>query len=112
MQSLSSDIIVISELVYFYHFHGFRKTNQGLTPLHAACYLGSVKILLKLLKEGGDLRLHDYHGRSVKDWAILNPAPKKRMKILEFLDKTRMFAMSGSGQDLLLKKASSKTLHR
>lgn len=90
----------------------FRKTNQGLTPLHAACYSGSVKILLKLLKEGGDLRLHDYHGRSLKDWAILNPVPKKRMKILEFLDKTRMFAMSGSGQDLLLKKASSKTLNR
>lgn len=67
---------------------------------------------MKLLKEGGDLRLHDYQGRSVKDWAILNQTPKKRMKILEFLDKTRMFAMSNSGQDLLLRKASSKTLHR
>ncbi|XP_053384760.1 uncharacterized protein LOC128550221 isoform X2 [Mercenaria mercenaria] len=88
------------------------KTNQGQTPLHSACYSGSIKILLKLLKEGGDMRLHDYHGRSVKDWAMLNPIPKKRMKILEFLDKTRMFAMSGSGQDLLLKKASFKTLHR
>lgn len=85
---------------------------MGLTPVHAACYAGHLKILMKLLSEGGDLRLHDYQGRSVKDWAILNPIPKKRMKILEFLDKTRMFAMSNSGQDLLMKKASSKNFHR
>lgn len=90
----------------------FRKTNEGLTPLHAACYSGNVKILMQLLKAGGDLRLHDHQGRSVKDWAMLNPTPKKRMKILEFIDKTRMFAMSSSGQDLLMRKASSKTLHK
>ncbi|XP_052262688.1 inactive serine/threonine-protein kinase TEX14-like isoform X2 [Dreissena polymorpha] len=88
------------------------KSNQGLTPLHAACYSGHLKVLIKLLEAGGDLRLHDYQGRSVKDWAMLNPNPKKRMKILEFLDKTRLFAMSGSGHDLLLRKASSKTLSR
>lgn len=74
--------------------------------------MGHLKILMKLLQSGGDLRLHDYQGRSAKDWAILNQNPKKRMRILEFLDKTRMFAMSSSGQDLLMNKASSKTLHR
>ncbi|KAL4240092.1 Protein tyrosine kinase [Mactra antiquata] len=88
------------------------KTNLGLTAIHAACFSGHLKIVMRLLQAGGDLRLHDYQGRSAKDWAILNPNPKKRMKILEFLDKTRMFAMSSSGQDLLLNKASSKTLHR
>jgi len=67
---------------------------------------------MKLLNEGGDLRLHDYEGRSVKDWTTLNPTPKKRMKILEFLDKTRMFAMSNSGHDLLMGKPSTKNMQR
>jgi len=52
-----------------------------------------------------------FQGRSVKDWAMLNPEPKRRMKLLEFLDKTRMFAMSSSGQDLLMRRASSRTLN-
>lgn len=56
--------------------------------------------------------LFKFKGRSVKDWAMLNPNPKKRMQILEFLDKTKLFAMSGSGHDLLMRKASSKTLSR
>ena len=90
----------------------FRKSNQGLTPVHVACYAADVKCLIKLLNKGADLRLHDNQGHSVKDWAMLHEVPKKRMKILEFLDKTRLFAMSHSGQDLLLHRASSHTLNR
>ena len=89
-----------------------RKSNSGLTPVIVAGYSGNVKILIKLLNSGGDLRLHDNHGRNVKDWAMLQPVPKRRMKMLEFLDKARLFAMSSSGQDLLMKKAPSNILHR
>ena len=71
-----------------------------------------MKILIKLLNAGGDLRLHDNQGRNVKDWAMLQPNPKKRMKMLEFLDKARLYAMSSSGQDLLLKKAPSSQIHK
>ena len=83
-----------------------------MTAVIVAGFAGNVKILIKLLNAGGDLRLHDNQGRNVKDWAMLQPNPKKRMKMLEFLDKARLYAMSSSGQDLLLKKAPSSQIHK
>ena len=107
----STEIVSIPFKCCFFVFF-FRKSNSGLTPVIVTGYSGNVKILIKLLNAGGDLRLHDNHGRNVKDWAMLQPVPKKRMKMLEFLDKARLFAMSSSGQDLLLKKAPSNVLHK
>ena len=33
----------------------------GYTPVHAACYSGSRRILKSLMKFGGDLSIHDLH---------------------------------------------------
>ena len=90
----------------------FRKSDSGLTPVIVAGYVGNVKILIKLLNAGGDLRVHDNQDRNTKDWAMLQSNQKKRTEMLEFLHKARLHAMSGSGQDLLLKKASSNLIQK
>ena len=33
--------------------------TSGFTPTHAACYVGSKRILKKILEFGGDLNVHD-----------------------------------------------------
>ncbi|XP_067672729.1 uncharacterized protein [Haliotis asinina] len=75
------------------------RSNSGITPLHMACYSGNISLLVKLIEAGGDLRLHDYNGRSAKDWAVANREPKKRRKMVEFLEKAHMYAMTHSGRD-------------
>ncbi|XP_046379013.2 uncharacterized protein LOC124150879 isoform X2 [Haliotis rufescens] len=75
------------------------RSNCGMTPLHMACYSGNTGLLVKLIEAGGDLRLHDYDGRSAKDWAVANRDPKKRGKMVEFLEKAHMYAMTHSGRD-------------
>ncbi|KAK3089274.1 hypothetical protein FSP39_002264 [Pinctada imbricata] len=76
------------------------RSNNGITPVHIAAYSGNLKIVTELLSEGGDLRLHDSRGRTAKDWALMQPDPKKRLKMIEFLEKTRLFALTQSGQDI------------
>ena len=56
------------------------------------------------MKYGGDLRLHDSKGRSVNDWAIYQSDPNKKEKMLDFLEKTKLFAMTHSGRDLVGEK--------
>ncbi|KAJ8318494.1 hypothetical protein KUTeg_003585 [Tegillarca granosa] len=75
-----------------------------LTPVHVTAYNGNIRLLTQLLSAGGDLRLHDGSGRTSKDWALLQPDPKKRLKMLEFLEKTRLFAMTKSGHDIRFEK--------
>ncbi|GFS27201.1 inactive serine/threonine-protein kinase TEX14 [Elysia marginata] len=76
-------------------FH--RKCQEGVTPTHAACCVGNVRLLGKLIEAGGDLRLHDNDGYSVRDWALQNPDPKQRAKMLQFLNKTHIYAMAYIG---------------
>ncbi|XP_048758966.2 uncharacterized protein LOC125668674 [Ostrea edulis] len=76
------------------------KSDNGATPVHVAALCGNLNILSKLLLHNGDLRLHDNEGYSVKDWALMQHNPKKRLKIVEFLEKTRLFALTRSGHDL------------
>ncbi|XP_078318256.1 inactive serine/threonine-protein kinase TEX14-like isoform X2 [Crassostrea virginica] len=75
------------------------KSDTGATPVHVAALSGNLNILSKLLTHNGDLRLHDKDGRTTKDWAIMQPNPKKRLKMIEFLEKTRLFALTRSGHD-------------
>lgn len=73
-------------------------------------YNGNIKLLTQLLSAGGDLRLHDGSGRTSKDWALLQPDPKKRLKMLEFLEKTRLFAMTKSGHDIRVDYRTNNSL--
>ena len=68
-----------------------------MTPSHVSSYVGNIRLLGKLIEAGGDLRLHDNNGHGVRDWAALNPDPKRRAKMLEFLDKTQFCAMAYTG---------------
>ncbi|CAG5117664.1 unnamed protein product, partial [Candidula unifasciata] len=74
------------------------KSFSGMTPCHAAAYTGNICLLGKLIEAGGDLRLHDNNGNSMRDWALKNPDVRKRTKMLEFIDKTQMRAMVCSGE--------------
>ncbi|XP_064595464.1 uncharacterized protein LOC135462051 isoform X2 [Liolophura sinensis] len=86
------------------------RSVDGATPVHAACYSCNVKIVSKLLGSGGDLRLHDNLGRTPKDWIMLQSEPKKKYKMIEFIEKTRYFAMGGNSKESI--KGSSSILDR
>ncbi|XP_059174926.1 uncharacterized protein LOC131955028 isoform X2 [Physella acuta] len=73
------------------------KSQDGITPTHAACYVGNVRLVGKLIEAGGDLRLHDNDGNSMRDWANMNKDGKTRLRMLQFLDKTHFYAMAYSG---------------
>ncbi|XP_005092893.1 inactive serine/threonine-protein kinase TEX14 [Aplysia californica] len=73
------------------------KSQNGMTPTHAACFMGNVCLLRKLIEAGGDLRLHDTDGAGMREWALRNTEPKRRGRMLEFLNKTHLFAMTYSG---------------
>ncbi|KAK7087207.1 uncharacterized protein [Littorina saxatilis] len=76
------------------------KSDTGMTPVHVACLKGSLRALGAMLEAGGDLRFHDNQGKSCLDWAGLNPSPRKRQKLLEFLQKAQLFALNFSGDFL------------
>lgn len=95
-----------------YIFFIFRASDLGQTPLHAACYRGCIKSVSALVERGGDFRFHDKDQRTAKDWAMLNPNAKKRQLMTEYIVKTRMFAMTHSGRDVLLERQSSVYMRR
>lgn len=64
------------------------------------------------MERGGDFRFHDKEHRTGKDWAMLNPNAKKRQAMTEYIVKTRMFAMTHSGRDVLLERQSSAYMRR
>jgi len=74
--------------------------------VHAAGYSCNPKILSALIEAGGDMRLHDSKGRTVRYWAICNPDNKKRRKMIEYIEKTRYFALTYTGRDILQKHSS------
>lgn len=73
------------------------KSKTGMTPVHVACYTGSLRVLGAMIEAGGDLRLHDNQGGTCMDWAKRQADPKRRLKMLEFLQKSQLFALSYSG---------------
>ena len=80
---------------------------MGETPIHAACYNGSIKSVSAMIERGGDFRYHDKENRTGKDWALLNTNEKKKNAMAEYIVKTRMFAMTHSGRDILMEHQSS-----
>ncbi|XP_069123252.1 uncharacterized protein [Argopecten irradians] len=87
------------------------RCNDGTTPVHMAAYSGNVKLLSDVLAAGGDLRFHDNYGRTTKDWALCQPDPKKRLKMIEFLEKTKLFALTSSGRDIRMDNKVSNQVH-
>ncbi|XP_055877829.1 uncharacterized protein LOC106060335 [Biomphalaria glabrata] len=78
------------------------KSFDGLTPTHAVCYMANVRLLGKLIEVGADLRLHDNEGKTVRDWAELNPDPGARNRMIDFLDRTHVYAMTFCGDSVSL----------
>ncbi|XP_071132400.1 uncharacterized protein [Mytilus edulis] len=102
---------VVKELMKF-GANPNERSNNGMTPVHVVAYTCNLNIMNELLAAGGDLRLHDSTGRSSKEFAFLQPEQKKRMKMLEFLEKTRLFALTKSGRDLRASLNGPRHNHR
>ncbi|KAB7494612.1 Inactive serine/threonine-protein kinase TEX14, partial [Armadillidium nasatum] len=60
--------------------------SRGSAPIHAASYRGSRRVLRYLVEAGGDLSLRDAEQQTPRDYALKQPAPIRRQKILEFFD--------------------------
>ncbi|XP_042774966.1 inactive serine/threonine-protein kinase TEX14-like isoform X3 [Panthera leo] len=61
---------------------------DGSTPVHAGAFSGRRPVVLRLLRAGGDLRLHDQQGRTPRDWAEQGGARQSR-EVLELLELCR-----------------------
>ncbi|XP_069156721.1 uncharacterized protein [Procambarus clarkii] len=59
---------------------------KGATPVHGAAYRGSRRVLRLLAEAGGDLALTDNEDQTPRDYALKQPSPIRRQKILNFLD--------------------------
>lgn len=60
--------------------------SNGATPVHGAAYRGSRRVLRLLVEAGGDLTLEDNAEQTPRDYALKQPSPIRRQKILHFLD--------------------------
>ena len=83
------------------------------TPVHAACWSGNTQVLAALLIAGknisvffnsllinlylgGDLRLHDQHNRSPRDWALMQQNFEHRLAVLSLIESFRQITIKGS----------------
>lgn len=82
-------------------FSLFSRGHDGCTPVHAASFTGNIGILTQLLDAGGDLRLHDYSGRTARDWAVMQMDLKKRKQTVDFIDRARQLATSPLQPDMV-----------
>ena len=62
--------------------------------MHAAVYKGDLFILACLIDAGGDLRLHDFKGRSIYEWLEKQADAKKRKDVMDFLEKKKLSALN------------------
>ncbi|XP_068214459.1 uncharacterized protein [Palaemon carinicauda] len=60
--------------------------SNGATPVHGAAYRGSRRVLRLLVEAGGDLTLEDNVEQTPREYALKQPSPIRRQKILHFLD--------------------------
>lgn len=74
---------------------------EGCTPLHGACYIGSVPILRRLLLNGGDLRLTDTKRQKPEDWICHQVCPDKRKAIRYYVEQLRLSAMQMTVEDMM-----------
>ncbi|XP_074074947.1 inactive serine/threonine-protein kinase TEX14-like isoform X2 [Macrotis lagotis] len=74
---------------------------DGSTPVHAGAFSGHCPVLLRLLRAGGDLRLHDHQGWTPEDWA--QRAGSESWEVLELLRecRARMSMLAQGGETAL-----------
>ena len=59
-----------------------------------AVYKGDLHIVSYLIEAGGDLRLHDFKGKSIYEWAEKQKDVKKKRDVLDFLEKKKLSAIN------------------
>lgn len=84
--SFGGDNEVVSLLLRLGANPNRRCGSKGATPVHGAAYRGSRRVLRLLVEAGGDLAFRDYENFTPRDYALKQPSPIRRQKILHFLD--------------------------
>lgn len=84
--SFGGDNEVVSLLLRLGANPNRRCGTNGATPVHGAAYRGSRRVLRLLVEAGGDLTLEDNVEQTPRDYALKQPSPIRRQKILHFLD--------------------------
>jgi len=71
---------------------------EGSTPVHAAGYGCTVRLLRRLVEFGGDVRLHDVNGLMVRHWAARQLNVARRSKNLTYLLYAQNRALTSVGR--------------
>jgi len=71
---------------------------EGSTPVHAAGYGCTVRLLRRLVELGGDVRLHDVNGLMVRHWAARQLNVTRRSKNLTYLLYAQNRALTSVGR--------------
>jgi len=71
---------------------------EGGTPVHAAGYGCSVRLLRRLVELGGDVRLHDVNGLMVRHWAARQLNVNRRSHNLTYLLYAQNRALTSVGR--------------
>ena len=82
---------------FFYRF-SCRRTPEGSTSLHAACYGSNMRVLRRLIEAGGDTRLHDINGLLARNWATRQLNISRRRKNLALLSEAQNEALFTTGR--------------
>ena len=80
---------------------------EGSTPVHAAGYGCTVRLLRRLVELGGDVRLHDVNGLMVRHWAARQLNVSRRSKNLTYLLYAQNRALSSVGRPPVDAQASA-----
>jgi len=80
---------------------------EGSTPVHAAGYGCTVRLLQRLVELGGDVRLHDFNGLMVRHWAARQLNVSRRSKNLSYLLYAQNRSLDVVGRPPISVQASS-----
>jgi len=84
---------------------------EGSTPVHAAGYGCTWRLLRLLVERGGDVRLHDFNGLMVRHWAARQLNVSRRSKNLSYLLYAQNRSLGIVGRTPIDLQASSAVPH-
>jgi len=85
-------------LLYLHDVRSASRIPEGSTPVHAAGYGCTVRLLRRLVELGGDVRLHDVNGLMVRHWAARQLNVSRRSKNLTYLLYVQNRALGSVGR--------------